>query len=105
MMGMKMPKTRWAVFKRQVINLRICCIWLVDSFGSMVMLRLANPKFKATMFKPQKQIPWMAGIASHSLPPVTLLFWVNRGVGRFSLSTVFCPRQYCSTSASYTSLF
>ena len=31
MMGMRMPKTCWAVFKWQVINLRICCIWLVDS--------------------------------------------------------------------------
>jgi len=32
MMGMRMPKTWWAVFKRQIINLRNCCIWLVDSF-------------------------------------------------------------------------
>jgi hypothetical protein len=33
MMGMKMPETCCAVFKRQVIkNLRNCCIWLVDSF-------------------------------------------------------------------------
>ena len=32
MMGMRMPETCWAVFKRQVINLRHCCIWLVDSF-------------------------------------------------------------------------
>jgi hypothetical protein len=32
MMGMRMPETCWAVFKRQAINLRNCCIWLVDSF-------------------------------------------------------------------------
>ena len=32
MMGMRMPETCGAVFKRQVINLRNCCIWLVDSF-------------------------------------------------------------------------
>jgi len=32
MMGIRMPETCWAVFKRQAINLRICCIWLVDSF-------------------------------------------------------------------------
>jgi hypothetical protein len=32
MMGMRMPETFWAVFKRQVINLKNCCIWLVDSF-------------------------------------------------------------------------
>jgi hypothetical protein len=31
-MSMRMPKTCWAVFKRQVINLKNCCIWLVDSF-------------------------------------------------------------------------
>ena len=30
-MGMRMPETCWAVFKWQVINLRSCCIWLVDS--------------------------------------------------------------------------
>jgi len=31
MMGMRMPETCRAVFKRQVINLRNCCVWLVDS--------------------------------------------------------------------------
>ena len=31
MMGMRMPETCWAVSKRQVINLKSCCIWLVDS--------------------------------------------------------------------------
>jgi len=31
MMGMRMPETCWPVFKRQVINLRNCCIWLADS--------------------------------------------------------------------------
>ena len=30
MMGMRTPETCWAVHKRQVINLRDCCIWLVD---------------------------------------------------------------------------
>jgi hypothetical protein len=29
MMGMRMPETCWAVFKRQVINLRNCCISLI----------------------------------------------------------------------------
>jgi hypothetical protein len=43
-MGMRMPETCWAVFKRQIINLRSCCIWLVDSIESMVMHGLANPK-------------------------------------------------------------
>jgi len=34
-MGMRMPETCWAVFKRQTINMRNCCIWLVDSFESL----------------------------------------------------------------------
>jgi hypothetical protein len=32
MIGERMPETCWAVFKRQEINLRDWCIWLVDSF-------------------------------------------------------------------------
>jgi len=32
MMGMRMPETCRAVFKRQAINLRDWCIWLVDLF-------------------------------------------------------------------------
>jgi hypothetical protein len=32
MMGMRTPKTYWAVNKRQVVNWRDCCTWLVDSF-------------------------------------------------------------------------
>jgi len=44
MMGMRMPETCWAVFELQVINLRSCCICLVDSVESMMMHRLANPK-------------------------------------------------------------
>jgi hypothetical protein len=36
MMGVRTPETCWAVHtsKRQVINLRSCCIWLVDLFES-----------------------------------------------------------------------
>jgi hypothetical protein len=45
MMGMRMPETCWAVFKRQVLNLRTWCIWLVDSFESMMIHGHANPKF------------------------------------------------------------
>jgi hypothetical protein len=44
MMGMWMPETCSAVFKRQATNLRSCCILLVDSVESMMMQRLANPK-------------------------------------------------------------
>ena len=50
MMGMRMAETCWAVFKRQVINLRNCCIWFVDSFECMMMQGLANPKFKNRYF-------------------------------------------------------
>jgi hypothetical protein len=31
-MGMRMPRTCWAVFKRQAINLRDWCIWFIDLF-------------------------------------------------------------------------
>jgi hypothetical protein len=34
MMGMRMPETCWDVFKRQVINLRSCCISLANSVES-----------------------------------------------------------------------
>ena len=44
--GMRMPETCWAVSKQQVINLKSCCILLVDSDESMMMHGLANPKFK-----------------------------------------------------------
>jgi hypothetical protein len=43
MMGMRMPEARLAVFKRQVINLRSCCILLADSVESMMMHGLATP--------------------------------------------------------------
>jgi hypothetical protein len=36
MMGVKMPETCWAVHKRQVINLRNYCIWLVDLFEMLL---------------------------------------------------------------------
>ena len=45
MMGMRTPETCWAVFERQAINLRNCCIWLVDSFECMKMHGLPKPKF------------------------------------------------------------
>ena len=35
MMGIRMPETCWALFKRQAINLRDWCIWLVDLFEYM----------------------------------------------------------------------
>jgi len=44
-MGMRMPETCWAVFKRQVINLRICCVLLADSVETMMMHGIAKLKF------------------------------------------------------------
>jgi len=44
MMGMRMPETCWAVFKRQAIILRVWCIWLVDLFECMMMHGLTNTK-------------------------------------------------------------
>ena len=49
MMGMMMPETCWAVFKRQAINLRDWCMWLVDLFECMMTHGLTNPKFKSCM--------------------------------------------------------
>ena len=37
-MGMRMPETCWAVFKRQVINLRSCCILLVNSVKNNITI-------------------------------------------------------------------
>jgi hypothetical protein len=50
MIGKRIPETCWAVFKRRAINLRNCCIWLVDLFECMMMHRLTNPKFRCTNF-------------------------------------------------------
>jgi hypothetical protein len=49
MMGVRMPKTCWAVHTRQVINLRNCCIWLVDLF-ERVSNHFINPPFDTTCF-------------------------------------------------------
>jgi hypothetical protein len=39
MMGVRMPETCWAIFKWQVINLRIYCIWLVDSVKNVTQVQ------------------------------------------------------------------
>jgi len=44
-MGKRMPETCSAVFKRQVINLREWCIWLVDIFVYTMMHGLTTPEF------------------------------------------------------------
>jgi hypothetical protein len=75
MMGMRMPETCWAVFKWQVINLRSCCIWLVDSVESMKMQGLANPKFILCMFRTNKC--WSSGgcFCTRSIQYIIMHLW------------------------------
>jgi len=40
MMGMRMPETCWAVSERQVMNLKSCCILLVDSVENGCIFKL-----------------------------------------------------------------
>jgi len=42
MMGVRTPETCWAVNKRQVINWRSCCIWLVIYLNCMMKHGLIN---------------------------------------------------------------
>ena len=51
MMGMRMPETCWAVFKRRAINLRDWCIWLVDIFECMMVHGLTNPNVWSVSLK------------------------------------------------------
>ena len=45
-MGMRMPETCWAVFKRQAIKLRDWCIWLVDlSEDKKCSICSINPRY------------------------------------------------------------
>jgi hypothetical protein len=44
-------KTCCDACKRQAINLRNCCTWLVGSFECMMMHGLANPKFKYSLYR------------------------------------------------------
>jgi hypothetical protein len=43
------PRTLWAVFKRQAINLRDWCIWLIDLFEYMMIHELTNPKSNSVL--------------------------------------------------------
>jgi hypothetical protein len=45
MMSFRTPETCWAVHKRQVINLRNCCIWLVDLFGMRQGVSMRKPTY------------------------------------------------------------
>jgi hypothetical protein len=52
MMGMRMTETCLTVFKRHAINLRDCCIWLVDSLECVKMHGPTNPKFTILRLDP-----------------------------------------------------
>jgi len=67
MMGTRMPKTCWAVFKQQAISLRNCCIWLVDSFECMMMHGLTNPKYPPSWLT-DRQGQWQN---------IKLKFWIH----------------------------
>jgi hypothetical protein len=47
--GVRTPETCWAVFKRQVINLRNWCIWLVDYFKYSKKFHLLCQKIQNTV--------------------------------------------------------
>jgi hypothetical protein len=50
LMGVVMLETCWVVFKRQAVNLRDWCIWLIDLFEYIMMHGLTNPKFSDIFF-------------------------------------------------------
>jgi hypothetical protein len=90
MMGVRTPKTCWAVFKQQVVNLRNWCIWLVDSVESMMMHRPANPKFidqhicHCTLLLTNITPSMLASVQcmdhyyfTHCQPWCTILLWMN----------------------------
>jgi len=74
MMGMRMPETCWAVFKRQAINLRNYCVWLVDSFECMMMHGLKTLNLLLLC----GQWPWNCG--------VTLNNAAEKYIGRYTPS-------------------
>jgi hypothetical protein len=54
-MDMRMPETCWDVLKRQAINLRDWCIWLVNLFEYMMMHGLTTPEFSEVFTHLQKR--------------------------------------------------
>ena len=101
-MAMRMPETCWAVFKRQAIQLRDWCIWLVDLFEYMMMHGLTNHKFHKIVWKPAQRKSLVSHRWTYSglslLKCATMLFFslgtnVSQGhenVGR----NFYCFRQF-----------
>jgi len=100
-MGMRMPETCWAVFKRQVINLRSCCIWFVDSVESMMMHGLAKYDDARTCkvwWCTDLQSMMMHGFANLKYIKTTcfvtsLAVWTNYW-NYFCYTTVYCRPAY-----------
>ena len=82
-MDMRMPETCLAVFKWQVINLRSCCILLVNSVESMMTHGLENPKFKKTIF---------SGI---SYFPNTKMWWNVTSILTYAVKSNKCVKTGC----------
>jgi hypothetical protein len=57
-MGVRTPETCWAVHKRQLINLRNCCIWLVDLFGAYENVMWRGMYSRCKMFVTGSQSIW-----------------------------------------------
>jgi hypothetical protein len=85
---------RSAVFKWQVINLRSCCTWLVDSVESMMMHELANHKFRSSLIWRLTARYSFGDWADHeylslTLTPLTWRIWwalIMSAYGRWGLS-------------------
>jgi len=95
MMGVRMSETCWAVFKRQVINLRHCCIWLVDSLGFSVDLKW--PQFLRNVFIKNisclKKNRWqiiLLSVRTHRAPTLKLWRWFSWIHCGFSVLLLFC---------------
>jgi hypothetical protein len=89
MMGKRMPETCWAVFKRQALNLRDLCIWLVDSFECLMKNGLAKPIFH---YRVDISAP-LVSIQSQNNPIHTLMLYVFK----FHFNIVLSLTSRCST--------
>ena len=61
-MGVRTPETCWAVNKRQIINWRDCCIWLVNLFeGGYVRMLLRHVRRNLVLIV-LRRVAYVAGI-------------------------------------------
>ena len=80
-MYMRMPETCWAVFKWQVINLRFCCIVLVDSVErfspNSTTLEEMKYKFKFCI-KVTEMIEEPVGVPFQEIPYICSFTWIPK---------------------------